>query len=890
MPAVFMDKAGLFIIEEVSRFFARLVLIDLDQETLRDVTPSLFTAALLLQSAGMDELSVEIIRENPIGNGLDSICTLFASSCKSLGLSSLPTVLQQLDQLDLDTLRKITVDLFTALRSLKAVKLLPPAGRGQSLRFDISQFIPTIVQNDFDFDCVKPLLLEALDDDPNDIFIWCQVYNAVTEESPPPTLPIRWSSVTITRNTSSILNSSELPPEVDRVLKQDLDPRVDVREFRKSFFASVPRLEEAAEARLAIDFTPATVTQQRKLLAQPKTPLLGSTGRRSMDVGFVNDDVVYRPYAGKGRYRWSHVLVPGELKSNPMADAPQVAWIDLATYAREVLSAQYTRRFVLAFSLCGSLMRLWEYDRLGGIASEQFDINDSKGALEFVATMLGFLWMDEERLGFDPTMKTSDGKRFIEIKRDGQPERLIIDGVIARSRCIAGRATTCWKAHLEDDPQTAFVIKDSWQYPERDDEEREEEGEILREVTKQGVINVARYYHHETVRIRDIDDDIRNSVRAGLDITTAVPPTAAADAVTTPDSTATTVMANATTVRDAVATATVDSTTVTAVVEKASAASTSVTVAAVNATDAPDPLTADGTAAPRQRPSTAQQGKKETSRVQQVRQSESRSNKKNHGSGSIGSSSSSDNMDSTATTDSTGGAGTKRRFSQVNEAEERPAKRLRSELQATPPNRIHRRIIVQDYGRPIYKASSPAALVAAVEGCIQGHESLRKAGFLHRDISVNNVLIDEREGVQKGFLIDLDLAIRESRTKASGAKGKTGTRAFMAIGLLFDDPQCFMHDLESFFWVLFWVCVNHDGPNRSVKKNPFDHWNYANDYELAGSKLAVITDSFIFRKRAGECFTPFYEPLIPMMDRLREQVDEGLYSAMRDILRDGEKE
>lgn len=98
-----------------------------------------------------------------------------------------------------------------------------------------------------------------------------------------------------------------------------------------------------------------------------------------------------------------------------MADAPPVVWINPATYAREVLSAQDARRFVLAFSLCRFLPRLWQYDRPGEIASEQFDINDSKGALEFVAIMLGFLWMDEERLGFDPTIRTSDSKHFIEL-------------------------------------------------------------------------------------------------------------------------------------------------------------------------------------------------------------------------------------------------------------------------------------------------------------------------------------------------------------------------------------------------------------------------------------------------------------------------------------------
>jgi hypothetical protein len=36
------------------------------------------------------------------------------------------------------------------------------------------------------------------------------------------------------------------------------------------------------------------------------------------------------------------------------------------------------------------------------------------------------------------------------------------------------------------------------------------------------VINVARYYHYETVRVNDKDDDIRDNVRKALDITRAI--------------------------------------------------------------------------------------------------------------------------------------------------------------------------------------------------------------------------------------------------------------------------------------------------------------------------------------------------------------------------------
>jgi Fungal protein kinase len=195
------------------------------------------------------------------------------------------------------------------------------------------------------------------------------------------------------------------------------------------------------------------------------------------------------------------------------ADKRTNTWLDLARYARHVLTAQDTRRFVLGFTLCASIMRLWEFDRLGGIASSPFDIK--KEGLQFISAVLGYLWMNEEQLGFDPTILESDDKRFIEITRNDKIERLVIVELIKRHSSVAGRATTCWKAYRNgDESKTVLVIKDSWQYPER-----EEEGELLREATEKGVIN--RYYHHETVHVGGKEDDINDNVRKGLGITKA---------------------------------------------------------------------------------------------------------------------------------------------------------------------------------------------------------------------------------------------------------------------------------------------------------------------------------------------------------------------------------
>ena len=46
--------------------------------------------------------------------------------------------------------------------------------------------------------------------------------------------------------------------------------------------------------------------------------------------------------------------------------------------------------------------------------------------------------MNEERLRFDPTILILDGKRYIEVVRNGQTERLILDEPMKRARCIAG--------------------------------------------------------------------------------------------------------------------------------------------------------------------------------------------------------------------------------------------------------------------------------------------------------------------------------------------------------------------------------------------------------------------------------------------------------------------
>ena len=147
--------------------------------------------------------------------------------------------------------------------------------------------------------------------------------------------------------------------------------------------------------------------------------------------------------------------------------------------------------------------------------------------------------------------------------------------------------------------------------------------------------------------------------------------------------------------------------------------------------------------------------------------------------------------------------------------------------------------------------------------------------MLQRDISINNLMVNEdaENSSWPAFLMDLDLAVKEQRVKSSGARGKTGTRAFMAIGVLLDDEQhSFMHDLESFFWVLFWICVHYDGPGNSVGATEFECWNYESSAKLAELKKGLISDGRGFLKMMQTKSTFYYKPLVPYIKSLRRKV------------------
>ncbi|POW05459.1 hypothetical protein PSTT_09708 [Puccinia striiformis] len=192
----------------------------------------------------------------------------------------------------------------------------------------------------------------------------------------------------------------------------------------------------------------------------------------------------------------------------------------LAKHVYEVFGSQHTRRYVIGFTLCGTSMRLWQFDRSGAIGSESIDIRETKENLnKFVALILLFLTATNEVLGFDPTFveigdqasANTPTPQKILINTEPYPQELIIDYNIFRASGICGRGTTCWQAHLSGDRRQKFLVKDSWQ-----PRHHKEEGDMLRDVTVQNIPHLARYHHHEDVYVANQLVDIEPHVRGGI--------------------------------------------------------------------------------------------------------------------------------------------------------------------------------------------------------------------------------------------------------------------------------------------------------------------------------------------------------------------------------------
>ena len=735
--------------------------------------------------------------------------------------------------------------------SLKAGEILRKRDGDTTLR---EQFATGVLDVSWVVPLLEPILAEKVDET-----IWQAALALVGSiksrpRTPPRSLPpdvcmvSKTSTKTSSLGTQSCTSGQRIDPDkaLKKALKNDVSDRLwlDVPDFDQGVFGELCGLDQRAEAvfkccqpdlfnelgrwkdwpdeahaydvlkclqKLEGDFKAFDSNLSgisRRICAGPNTYITGSFARTNMDIGYIADG------GDRSRPSWNQMLVVGELKKNAKRDDYTKTMLDIAKNAFEVFTNQH-RRFVLGFSICGSIMRLFHFDRSGICASDSFDVH--KDRVRFVKVMLGYLLMNEEQLGFDSTIQQIGNESFLTITRDGsnKADRIRLLQTISKRQQIVGRGTVTWEAYNEKYEQQGqrLVVKDSWQC-----KERPEEGELIRDATRDGVTNIAVYVHHETVQIQGKDDEVFKNVRRGL----------MTDYLRTKFR-----------------------------MRKSGSVPTS-----------------------------------ESSRTDLYWSMEKRT------------------QDITSATNSN------------------DAKRCRLDPgESQVSNRVHRRIITSPPGKPIMEAQSPHTLLNGFIGVIKGNvlkviidsmsnrraglESLRNANILHCDISKGNIMLNEDES--DGFLIDFDLATKIVEGKLLNAPDGAGTIVFMAIGALQKKPHNFLFDLESVFWVLFWVCIFWEDPLTQAEKKPdairkkrktakekrlrenaqlrmIDAWKHNDRLLVAGLKLSLIPADY-FEQGLEDCASPRGRSLIPCLKDLRDIMfpggrprkdgDSGLYSIMK---------
>lgn len=93
----------------------------------------------------------------------------------------------------------------------------------------------------------------------------------------------------------------------------------------------------------------------------------------------------------------------------------------------------------------------------------------------------------------------------------------------------------------------------------------------------------------------------------------------------------------------------------------------------------------------------------------------------------------------------------------------------------------------------------------------------------------------------------------------------------MSINALRREAPTFLHDVESFFWILYWICCSSTGPQKREVPVEFEMWNFHPPETLVKLKLGTIAEE-TYKEEMETNFTEYYRPLIPWMKQLSQLI------------------
>ncbi|KAJ2901648.1 uncharacterized protein MKZ38_001607 [Zalerion maritima] len=791
------------------------------------------------------------IRRNPIKERLATFRHRFESTRLDLDVASSSDVVQAVFSTTVTAVAKsLVLDLIQALLIEPAARILPSRIADRTLSGDLAILYGRLDSNQLDSASAIPLVEQIVRNEPdaltwNDADVWLAVFELVVRTNPatPPTAFEKAVFDTPLRSSSASQRGIEQThDEVDQRILEELTGRVhyDVGRFFERYFEEKTwtnkvgdicekSMAQYAEGRWSGWPEPSTQSSffewfmkfqdivlsglHRRYYTSANKVLRGAEADRKLNIFLTPADVALL----NGEHDWSNVLVIGEHKQNPDEDRSTKTLVQLAGYAREVFGSQPERRFIPGFTICGSMMRLWVFDRSGPYNSEKFDIHKEPG--RFIKAIAGYALMTDAELGLNTFIKHDGNGKYI-VARDVRIS--LEDKPIASTKAIVCRGTTCYRGRRSDSTEWEYVVKFAWP-----SDKRQREGELLKLAKERGVTGIAVWFNHEQIII-DGDPDTISHFRRDMKFGTPRKLSSKASWVdSSPESSR---AYSKTSLRG-----------------RAGSGATHLMGLGIGASSA----TTSSSGQKRKRDERLDGG----SRLKRSK--------------SDGSHASGTNVRiKEGELDAIG----------AHSIQEAGADSLTDCESETYGNRVNYCLVTSPAGRPLHEYQSVRELLEALRDAIRGHRSLLEDGrILHRDISENNIIITElpAEEAPKGRLIDLDLA-KELDGMPSGARHRTGTMQFMAIEVLEGKGHTYRHDLESFFYVFVWMCIRYgyegtgrQKPSKVVrpKTNILRGWYTGLYTEIARNKVGDMGKNR-FENIIAE-FAPKFENLKPLARELR---------------------
>ncbi|KAG9242164.1 hypothetical protein BJ878DRAFT_536067 [Calycina marina] len=722
--------------------------------------------------------------------------------------------------------KNLVLDLIQALQIEPAARILPSRIAERTLSGDLGLLYSRVDANQLDIAPAIPLVERIVRNEPdaptwNDADIWHAVFELVARTNPitPPTAFEEAVFDTPLRSSSASQRWIEqIHDEVDQRILEELTGCVyyDVGGFYERYFERKPWTNNARD--IYDESRAQYIEGHWSGWPEPSIQALCSH-RTSPQILHISEQ---------------------KHKQNPDEDRSAKTLVQLAGYAREVFGSQPERRFVPGFTICGSVMRLWLFDRSGPYNSEKFDIH--KEPERFVKVLAGYAMMSDAELGLNTFIKCDGNGKYI-VTRDVRIS--LEDKPIASTKAIVCRGTTCYRGRRPGSTD--------WEYVESP--------------------GIAVWFNHEQITI-DGDPDTISHLRRAMKFGSPRRPSKKAFWVdSSPESSRaysrTSLMGSS-------------GSSVAHLIGLGIGAGSATTSSSGQKRKRDERL--DGG-------SILKRSKSDGSHASATNM------RKEDQLDAIGAPSIQETV-----VDSLADCRNEWQRNNVNSIQEAGADSLTDCESEAYGNRVNHCLVTSPAGRHLHEYQSVRELLEALRDAIRGHRSLLEDGkILHRDVSENNIIITEllAEDAPKGRLIDLDLA-KELDGMPSGARHRTGTMQFMAIEVLEGKGHTYRHDLESFFYVFIWMCIRYgyEGTSRQKPKvmrpktNILRGWYTGMYSEIANTKQGHMGKNR-FENVIAE-FAPKFENLKPLARQLRSALfpirDGDIFTGTfhdHDIMNDG---